>query len=322
VLEYPDEFKYNIDSVASDENGVYISGWILHKKKIDELHLSIGNQTVFIKVWYSRPDVIKAYPDYSNDEKCGFAIFIPHPVRCILSFQARIAGQIINKTIPIGGSNPFSPAQYIDGGGFFNEFIKTVNDNHLKVLEIGSRIVSQGSCSKRPMFPGAKSYTGFDIYPDSNTDVVGDAHKLSQYFRDEKFDAIFSLSVFEHLAMPWVVAREINRVLETGGITFHSTHFSWPIHERPWDFFRFSDEGLKILFPPVMGYKIIKSGLFSPLRLYLDRIGPGQESLPFERGFGGASILAEKIFEADLEKFRWNTTLDEILDNDSHYPKK
>jgi hypothetical protein len=95
----------------------------------------------------------------------------------MLSLPVKIEGQIIKKTIPISASNPFSPTQYIHGGGLFNEFIKTVNDNHLKVLEIGSRIVSPGSCSKRSMFPGANSYTGFDIYPDSNTDIVGDAHK-------------------------------------------------------------------------------------------------------------------------------------------------
>jgi hypothetical protein len=55
--------------------------------------------------------------------------------------------------------------------------------------------------------------------------------------------------------------------------------------------------------------------------MYLDRIRPGQENLPFQRGFGGASILAEKMFEVDLDKFQWNATLDEILDNGSHYPK-
>jgi hypothetical protein len=318
-LSYLDDLVYNIDDLVIDENGLYIKGWILHKKKIDTLRLSIGEESILINEWQSRPDVILAYPNYSNDENCGFSIFIHHPIRHMfthtiqhmLTFHAKIGNQIFDKRI----------IQYIDSGNLFNEFIKTVNDNHLKVLEIGSRIVSPGSCSKRPQFSGAKSYTGFDIYPDPNTDVVGDAHKLSQYFREEKFNAVFSLSVFEHLAMPWVVAREINRVLESGGITFHATHFSWPIHERPWDFYRFSDEGLKILFPPVMGYKIIKSGLFSPLRMFPDRIEPGQERLPFERGFGGSSILAEKICEVDLKKFQWDTTLEEILDKDSRYPK-
>jgi SAM-dependent methyltransferase len=151
--------------------------------------------------------------------------------------------------------------------------------------------------------------------------VVGDAHKLSQYFADEKFDAVFSLSVFEHLAMPWIVAREINRVLDIGGITFHSTHFSWPVHEIPWDFYRFSDEGLKVLFAPVLGYKILHSGFFQPVRMSFNEVVPGHEDLPFHQGFGGVSILAEKTYDVDCKKFNWDATIEEILDKESHYPK-
>lgn len=54
----------------------------------------------------------------------------------------------------------------------------------MDILEIGSRNVTgtvlQNKFSKA-------NYTGFDYYPGENVDVVGDAHKLSQYF-DRKFD--------------------------------------------------------------------------------------------------------------------------------------
>src|ERR1043165_6505721 len=74
---------------------------------------------------------------------------------------------------------------------------------------------------------------------------VGDAHELSKFFGTE-FDAVFSLAVFEHFAMPWVVAAEINKVLKIGGLTFHSTHFAFPLHERPWDFWRYTGQSLWI----------------------------------------------------------------------------
>ncbi|WP_301947686.1 methyltransferase domain-containing protein [Planktothrix agardhii] len=182
-------------------------------------------------------------------------------------------------------------------------------------------MVSPGSASKRPLFPDYKSYTGFDYYPDSNTDVVGDAHKLSQYFRNQKFDAIFSISVFEHLAMPWLVAREISKIIEVGGIIYHSSHFAWPLHEKPWDFWRFSDEGLRVLFSPALGFEIIKSGLFAPLRLHLDQVNSPQELLATQPGFGGVAILAKKVREVNYDKFRWDVTLDDILEADSYYPK-
>lgn len=58
--------------------------------------------------------------------------------------------------------------------------------------------------------------------------------------------------------MPWVVAIEINKLFEIGGVTYHLTHPAWPLHERPWNFWRFSDDGLRVLFSKPMGFEIIK----------------------------------------------------------------
>jgi hypothetical protein len=322
-----DDLICHIDHSWSDDNGFYLKGWILHKhESLDTVQIIFGDNVIPITTWYNRPDVLKniqvlisKFPNYSKIEKCGFSIYIPHKRENTIIINAKAGNQNIQKQVNF--SNTKKPISYIDGSNIFIEFIKRVNDEHLTVLEIGSRIVSSGGSSLRHHFPDAKSYTGFDIYSDSNTDVVGDAHKLSQYFKGQKFDAVFSIAVFEHLAMPWVVAKEINKVLEIGGITFHISHFSWPIHETPWDFFRYSDEGFKALFPPTMGYKIIKAGLFSPLSMYFDTMTPGQEELPLQTGFGGVAILAEKKSDVDCEKFCWDTTVEEVLGNASHYPK-
>ena len=70
-----------------------------------------------------------------------------------------------------------------------------------------------------------------------NVDIVGDAHRLSSYFDEaEPFDLIYSSAVFEHLAMPWVVAGEIAKLLKVGGCVFVETHFSFTSHERSWHF--------------------------------------------------------------------------------------
>ena len=54
------------------------------------------------------------------------------------------------------------------------------NKKGMKILEIGSRWVT-GDYFK-PYFSEAE-YVGFDYYPGKNVDVVGDAHKLSTYFK-------------------------------------------------------------------------------------------------------------------------------------------
>lgn len=314
-----------IDDSWSNNGGLGIQGWIISRNKtvLDEVVVCVEDTCVPITSWYPRPDVKAAFPEYSFNNNCGFVIHIPRMAKHQLTFKAKAQGKIISKTLSFDGHKPpvCSFATNTNGDGIFPDFINYVNDNHLRVIEIGSRIVSPASGSKRQLFSGAASYTGFDYYPDANTDVVGDAHKLSQYFGGQKFDAIFSLSVFEHLAMPWVVAMEINKLLKVGGITFHTTHFSWPLHERPWDFWRFSDEGLKILFSKALGFEAIKSCLYAPLRMHLDTVTPPQEFLATQPGFGGVAILAKKVSEINADKFKWDVTLEDVLTQDSHYPK-
>lgn len=130
-----------------------------------------------------------------------------------------------------------------------------------EILEIGSRNVVYGTLKE--LFPNA-NYTGFDMYPGKGVDIVGDAHKLSSYFT-KKFDLILSSAVFEHLAMPWIVAQEISKLLKVGGYVFIETHYSFSSHERPWHFFQFSEEALKVLFSEKMGFRCIEAGVSNPI---------------------------------------------------------
>jgi len=138
------------------------------------------------------------------------------------------------------------------------------NKEGYRVLEIGSRTVT-GPSGARDAFSEAE-YIGFDFYPGENVDVVGDAHKLSSYFEDEEgFDLIYTSACFEHFAMPWIVATEIAKILKVGGYLFVETHFSYSSHERPWNFFQFSDMGLRTLFSKALGFECIESGMSNPM---------------------------------------------------------
>ncbi len=138
------------------------------------------------------------------------------------------------------------------------------NKPGMRVLEIGSREVT-GASNARSGF-GEAEYTGFDYYPGDNVDVVGDAHRLSSYFREgEQFDVIYSSACFEHFAMPWVVAVEIAKLLKVGGLVFVETHFSFSSHERPWHFFQFSDMALRVLFSEALGFECIEAGMSNPM---------------------------------------------------------
>lgn len=136
-----------------------------------------------------------------------------------------------------------------------------INERGLSVLEVGSREVTGKSFFRDRI----SNYTGFDIHAGANVDVIGDAHRLSTFFPEKKFDLVLSSSCFEHFAAPWVVAKEISKVLRVGGYAFIETHFAFSSHERPWHFFHFTDLGLQALFPRELGFECIESGMSSPV---------------------------------------------------------
>jgi uncharacterized protein YbaR (Trm112 family)/SAM-dependent methyltransferase len=84
-----------------------------------------------------------------------------------------------------------------------------------------------------------------DVYRNDRTHVLADGHFLP--FADGTLDTVVSLAVLEHVQRPWVVAEEIWRVLKPGGTVLIDAPFLYPIHDRH-DYFRFTDQGLEILF--------------------------------------------------------------------------
>ncbi|MBK1644898.1 hypothetical protein CKO25_09595 [Thiocapsa imhoffii] len=317
-----DEFILALDYSWSNDYALGLSGWVVGKSEpVDALHIEVDGVRVAVDRWQPRPDLLAAHAQHAPREHCGFVVELPRRARHELCVTATLGARTASAVLSSAGFPPPAPSPYAHGGGLYSRFVNLVNARELHVMEIGSRVVSPDSISKRDLFAKAASYTGFDYYPDRNTDVVGDAHRLASYFPDRRFEAIFSVSVMEHLAMPWVVALEINKCLEIGGLTFHATHFSWPLHEQPWDFWRFTDQGLKVLFGPQLGFEILASGLYAPLRMHLDEPAPSQELFPANTGFGGVAILAKKVADYDPERFRWDATLPEVVGTDSVYPE-
>ncbi len=190
------------------------------------------------------------------------------------------------------------------------------NENKMKVLEIGSRNVVTKRSFKHLLTDA--EYTGFDYYDGPNVDVVGDAHKLSSYF-NEQFDLIFSAAVFEHLAMPWVVAEEITKLLKINGLVFVETHYCYGSHERPWHFFQFSEVALKALFSPALGYECIEAGVSNPMVGRFSLLAA--EYLRDKRIHGlycHSAYFGKKV--KDVKNFKWNSVdLSQVV-NETEYP--
>jgi SAM-dependent methyltransferase len=85
-----------------------------------------------------------------------------------------------------------------------------------------------------------------DVYASENTEIVADGHQLP--FIDGSFDGVWIQAVLEHVLDPQIVVAEIRRVLKPGGLVFSDTPFMQQVHERAYDFTRFTVSGHRWLF--------------------------------------------------------------------------
>jgi SAM-dependent methyltransferase len=83
-------------------------------------------------------------------------------------------------------------------------------------------------------------YVGIDFTGEASADILSDlgagipvANKVA--------DIVILSETLEHIPDPFLLLTEISRILKTGGSVFISTPFAFPIHGRPFDFFRYTE---------------------------------------------------------------------------------
>jgi SAM-dependent methyltransferase len=114
------------------------------------------------------------------------------------------------------------------------------------------RLIDIG-CGTKPWLPTfaphIDEHIGVDhedtVHGLSRVDVIADAYELP--FADSSVDTVLLTEVLEHLEAPARALAECRRVLRPGGYVIATTPFSWPLHEEPRDFFRYSPHGLRHL---------------------------------------------------------------------------
>lgn len=186
------------------------------------------------------------------------------------------------------------------------------------MLKLGSRSVDNSPAVN--VFPHCKEHIGMDIHPGVGVDVVGDAHKLSELFAKDQFDYIYSLSVFEHLFAPWKVVIEMNKVMKTGGYVFVGTHPVWPIHELPWDFWRFPENGFHALFNKHTGFEIVSLTEGLPAKLYSLVEDEPTKAACMHQLNQGVAVIARKVGDYRSDLLSWDIDISEILD--TTYPNR
>ena len=88
--------------------------------------------------------------------------------------------------------------------------------------------------------------TNFDIDEKTKPDIKGDIC-LYKFSKNKIYDAIVIAEVLEHLHSPHLAIENIKKILKPKGKLILTTPFILPIHERPYDYYRYTKYGLKYL---------------------------------------------------------------------------
>jgi SAM-dependent methyltransferase len=123
---------------------------------------------------------------------------------------------------------------------FIANFVKSRNFN--TVVDVGA-----GKSPYRK-FVKCKKYIGVDIENRGGVEnlILADINKGIP-LDDETADLVIMTEVLEHLREPKFVLGEIFRILKKGGVLLLTTPMTWPLHEVPNDFFRYTCFGLRYL---------------------------------------------------------------------------
>ncbi len=110
------------------------------------------------------------------------------------------------------------PIFHVDYPYYLAEYIDFLYQIKIKGLEVGGGSLedyqSIDVCCGYHKTPDS---LGFDRNPDSQADVIGDAHHISEYFPENRFKDAKILNSLEHLENPSHVLREINKILQPEG---------------------------------------------------------------------------------------------------------
>ncbi len=292
---------YAVDTVNVFRGFYYAEGWAHDGNAAVQPELLFEDNLLPAQIdRVYRPDL----EALSAPALCGFRLrYIARDSETPRQFVLRLRTTKEQMTIENPGLGPFGrsvSAWHSIQDAFFSRLRPGAS-----VLELGAR--ARSGISRRDLFKELH-YTGFDIKDGENVDIVGDAHYLSSIFRREQFDFAYSISVFEHLLWPWKVALELNAVLKTGGVVLTQSHQTWPRHDAPWDFFRFSASSWSSLFCDATGFRIIAVTDDLPAYVVAGHF-TGDPNLEFgpQPGFLVSICVAEKISDPVV---RWDADPD------------
>lgn len=126
------------------------------------------------------------------------------------------------------------------------------------IIEMGSFQVpgQEKIANLRPYFKG-KKFVGCDMRKGTGVDKIENIEKLS--FQNSTIGTIILMDTLEHVKNCHKALNEVHRVLKKDGIVIMSSVMDFPIHDHPYDYWRFTPEAFRLLLDKfkikIIGYE-------------------------------------------------------------------
>ena len=117
------------------------------------------------------------------------------------------------------------------------------------IYEFGSLQVpgQEQSADLRSLFPG-QEYVGVDMREGPGVDRLLNLHEID--LPPESAGTVLCLDTLEHVEYPHRALKEIHRILVPDGIAVITSVMDFPIHDHPYDYWRFTPEAFSSILKP------------------------------------------------------------------------
>ena len=124
---------------------------------------------------------------------------------------------------------------------FRDQYLGSRAAEPLKIMDLGSLDVNG---SYKPIFDKAAwRYTGLDVTPGDNVDIVLKNSYSWPEIKTNSVDVLVSGQAFEHIEFFWITMLEIARILKPAGLGCIIAPSGGPEHKYPVDCWRFYPDG-------------------------------------------------------------------------------
>lgn len=149
--------------------------------------------------------------------------------------------------LPHISSKPWKTKGYITYRRFWLDACLTAVSNEMRgtVLDLGGKRENKRGTFKPPQHE-AREWWYLNLDLSTHPDIYADVTQTP--LQTASVDCILCTEVLEHLPNPQACVDEMQRLLRQDGLAFVSVPYFYPVHADPYDFQRFTEDGLRHLF--------------------------------------------------------------------------